>query len=271
MSYFDIVQEFVEDSKRARDPLALGNVFGSFIARLGVKSFALASHVDWQRIPADAVGVTNYPEDWVSRFLHEGLAGKDPAFKTADKQVTPFNWHDPAWRAKLSKSDLQILSNAADFGLLYGITIPIHSGNAAAASCSLAFEVKDIDPNAVHALHVMSMYLHDAARRKGAAGNLILSRKRLTERQRQCLELVAQGKSDWVISRILSISEATARFHVSGAMRRLGVASRVQAVVRALLLGEIRFLDTSIEPEEQPSTPSEPKIVFRNNLYAVTP
>lgn len=271
MSYFDIVQEFVEDSKRARDPLELGNVFGMFTARLGVKSFALASHVDWQKIPSDAVGVTNYPGEWVQRFLQGGLAGEDPAFKTADRQVTPFNWHDPAWRTKLSKAELQILSNAADFGLVYGVTIPIHSGNGTAASCSLAFETKDIDPKAVHALHLMSMYLHDAARRKGAAGSLVMPRKRLTERQRQCLELVAQGKSDWVISRILSISEATASFHVSGAMQRLGVATRVQAVVRALLLGEIRFFDMSVEPIEPVPISTEPKIVFRDNLYAVTP
>ena len=45
---------------------------------------------------------------------------------------------------------------------------------------------------------------------------------RLTERERDSLALVEEGKTDWEISVILSVSEATARFHVDNGRKKLG-------------------------------------------------
>ncbi|MDB5679741.1 helix-turn-helix transcriptional regulator [Sphingomonas bacterium] len=56
----------------------------------------------------------------------------------------------------------------------------------------------------------------------------------LTCRERDALVLVADGKTDWEISVILSVSEATARFHVDNARRKLGAVTRAQAVARLL-------------------------------------
>jgi len=54
----------------------------------------------------------------------------------------------------------------------------------------------------------------------------------LTERERDALALVAEGKTDWEISVILGLSEATARFHVDNGRRKLGAVNRAQAVAR---------------------------------------
>ena len=56
----------------------------------------------------------------------------------------------------------------------------------------------------------------------------------LTPRERDSLALVADGKTDWEISVILGVSEATARFHVDNARRKLGAINRTQAVARLL-------------------------------------
>lgn len=56
----------------------------------------------------------------------------------------------------------------------------------------------------------------------------------LTARERDSLALVAEGKTDWEISVILSISESTARFHVDNARRKLGAVSRAQAVAKVI-------------------------------------
>ena len=60
---------------------------------------------------------------------------------------------------------------------------------------------------------------------------------RLTDRERDALAWVAKGKSDWEISRILGVSEATARFHVDNARRKLGAANRAHAVARMAVAG----------------------------------
>ncbi|MBV9884583.1 MAG: hypothetical protein JO276_16360 [Sphingomonadaceae bacterium] len=55
---------------------------------------------------------------------------------------------------------------------------------------------------------------------------------RLGPREREALALVAEGKTDWEVSVILGISEATARFHIDNARRKLGAVNRAQAVAK---------------------------------------
>ena len=62
---------------------------------------------------------------------------------------------------------------------------------------------------------------------------------RLTEREMQVLTWVARGKSSADIATILEISERTVNFHLDNAMRKAGVATRVQAAVKCAMLGLI--------------------------------
>jgi DNA-binding NarL/FixJ family response regulator len=55
----------------------------------------------------------------------------------------------------------------------------------------------------------------------------------LTAREREVLELVAQGRSNAEITRTLVLSPKTVRNHVSNVFTKLQVADRAQAIVRA--------------------------------------
>ena len=55
----------------------------------------------------------------------------------------------------------------------------------------------------------------------------------LTERERQVLDLVAEGLTNKSIARALSISPATVKAHVERIIAKLGVADRTQAAVMA--------------------------------------
>lgn len=59
---------------------------------------------------------------------------------------------------------------------------------------------------------------------------------RLTPRQRQVLAGLARGKLRKQIARELGISEATVKTHIANACRRLGVATRAEAVARLAAL-----------------------------------
>ncbi|CAH2602625.1 Glycerol metabolism activator [Rhodovastum atsumiense] len=54
----------------------------------------------------------------------------------------------------------------------------------------------------------------------------------LTPRQIAVLELIVQGKSNKQIAHELAISEMTVKAHVTAVLRKLGVFSRAQAIVR---------------------------------------
>ena len=59
----------------------------------------------------------------------------------------------------------------------------------------------------------------------------------LTEREREVLDLIAQGHNNEAIARQLFLSQKTVRNHVSNIFTKLQVADRAQAIVRARKAG----------------------------------
>jgi DNA-binding NarL/FixJ family response regulator len=61
----------------------------------------------------------------------------------------------------------------------------------------------------------------------------------LTDREIEALTWVARGKSSADIAILMHVSERTVNFHVNNVIRKLGVATRVQAAIRCVVLGLI--------------------------------
>jgi len=61
----------------------------------------------------------------------------------------------------------------------------------------------------------------------------------LTAREREVLQLLAEGLPNKIIAARLKITDHTVKFHVNAIMTKLGVQSRTEAVVRATRLGLI--------------------------------
>jgi DNA-binding NarL/FixJ family response regulator len=62
----------------------------------------------------------------------------------------------------------------------------------------------------------------------------------LTDREIEALTWVARGKSSADIGVILGVSERTVNFHIDNVIRKTGVATRVQAAIKCVMLGLIR-------------------------------
>jgi DNA-binding NarL/FixJ family response regulator len=70
----------------------------------------------------------------------------------------------------------------------------------------------------------------------GASLNLARSMQ-LTEREREIVTWVSKGKSSADVAQILGIAERTVNFHVEKVMRKLNVATRMQATIACVRLG----------------------------------
>jgi DNA-binding CsgD family transcriptional regulator len=254
MEPFDVAQSFVERA-RALPPERLGAAFQITIAPLGFRYFACCSHVDPLHPPPGAVVIHNYPGDWVAEFAERRLYQIDPVLFHAEQTLLPFRWDAPEFLVRTTTPQREILAQAAIRGLIRGYTIPIHlpwTSSALRASCSVVPDSESIDSRSYFALHLMAMHLYGAACRTNEPLLVERPHKALSLRERQCLELVAQGKSDWAIGQILHISEHTVHRYIESAKRRLGVATRVQAIVcalqgRQISMGDVIRADKPIE------------------------
>jgi DNA-binding CsgD family transcriptional regulator len=59
----------------------------------------------------------------------------------------------------------------------------------------------------------------------------------ITSREQEILWWISSGKTNWEIGQVLHISEYTVKNHIQNTMRKLSVATRTQAVTKALALG----------------------------------
>ncbi len=111
---------------------------------------------------------------------------------------------------------------------------------------ALGYLLKDAGPEelvkAIRQVHCGNSSLHPAIARKllqELAGSDEPSSQQdpLTEREKEVVRLVAQGRSNQDIADRLAISEATVRTHVSHILTKLGLSSRTQAALYALRKG----------------------------------
>lgn len=238
MHPFDIAQGFIDVCERDPAPATLEAAFGAAIHALGFRHFACCTHGDPLRPQAGGVVALDYPKDWVALYSARRFDRVDPVFRQADRATRPFFWDDPEFRTSLDGAAGALMDEAAAAGIVNGYTIPLHAPAALPASCTLLPDSRRIDRASFHAVHLMAGYLHEALLQAAPR-----PARRLSRRERECLELAARGKSDWVIGQILGISERTAHKYIERAKRRYGVTSRTQAIVQALFSHGISFGD----------------------------
>ena len=65
--------------------------------------------------------------------------------------------------------------------------------------------------------------------------DLSVSNVQLTDREKEILTWLMEGKSSWDIGQILSISERTVKFHVNNICIKLNAVNRTHAVAKAIL------------------------------------
>jgi LuxR family transcriptional regulator, quorum-sensing system regulator BjaR1 len=224
--------EFAQKADAEQDPAELQRRFGEVVAQFGVKYFStVVAAVPGQLLrPRFLFGQVD--DGWTARYLARGYAQHDPTVHTLFETRKPFTWREAADRHPSEEGE-RLLSEVAEFtGASEALVVPIHDQRGETAAVILSGSGLDVDPAVRPILHLASVYFSSVGR------DLVDAPDRtrdcpLTERQLECLKWVMDGKSDWEIGEILSISERTAHNHVEAAKRLLEVGTRTQAVVQA--------------------------------------
>lgn len=101
---------------------------------------------------------------------------------------------------------------------------------------------QSIDRDQLPLAQLIGTFAFEAAR-KAQRFNAGAPPPQLTDRQVECVALVARGKTDWEIARILGVGSETVTQHLKDARERYGVTKRTMLAVRALFDGLISFTD----------------------------
>jgi len=130
-------------------------------------------------------------------------------------------------------------ANGADWRVVEAIKIGVQGYLMKKAPMNMVFE-------AIRAVHRGGSFIDPAVapkimdavgRRSENAGGAFRS---LSERESVVLQMLAQGKRNKDISKALSITERTVKFHISAILAKLEVGNRTEAVVVALVRGLIQ-------------------------------
>jgi len=240
------LSEFIGNCRMVEDEFALKALLCDITPSIGCEQFALVSHVDLVGPPREATIIMNYHEGWVERSLLSNYYIDDPVHAASTRTVTAFLWSLIPSMISLTQRQLRILDEARPFGLVEGLTVPVHSPGEYRGTCSFGGRGPiELTAQLLGAVQVIGMFAFEAARRIQckrwglATGDDGVPT--LTPRQLDCIALVACGKTDREIGIILDLSHHTVRDYVEDAMRRYDVFKRTELVARCLFDGQICY------------------------------
>ncbi len=182
----------------------------------------------------------SFPEEWMREYLSRNYFQTDSVIRENFSTFKTQHW---SMARKEVHRQKEITSLGMDFGIRECWTHgsgPARQEKFGSMFCFAGTSMK-YDRRSAFILDVVIPHLHLALSgifdKKRAYSERIL----LSDREKEVLDWLKQGKSSWEISVILGISERTVNFHVSNIMRKLGATNRAQSIAVAARLGLVDF------------------------------
>lgn len=181
--------------------------------------------------------LTNFPRAWIQRFA-DGEISQDPLFVRISRRVQPFAWDE------LPPSAFGLVDGAdpvLDFKEAW--TSPLWFGPGFRASMTVAGSRvppagEDRDTQYAFGL-LFASRMADRLKRLFEEARPTEKLEQLRTREREVLELVSRGVPIKTVAAKLNMSKRAAEKHLHAAQRRLQVATREQAIARAVSVGEV--------------------------------
>jgi DNA-binding NarL/FixJ family response regulator len=213
------------------------------VVRRGLQAF-LESEPDLE-VVGDADGGTQA----LSLLAKLDSEGRRPDVVVMDLQMSPVDGIESTREIRARYGDVEVVALTS-----FAEEERVHGALAAGAS---GYLLKDADADevaaAVRAAHRGELQLDAAVARRLTSSLRAGPREDLTaemtSRELDVLRLVGAGKANKEIAAELSISDRTARTHVSNILRKLGLSSRTQAALWAAREG---LVDTEASRELPP-------------------
>jgi LuxR family quorum-sensing system transcriptional regulator CciR len=240
-----LIEAFDLAASRCQSAADLRSLLQDVTQELGYHYFALLHHASLNRHLGQLIRFDNYPLDWQQEIHEAHLFEHDPIHAASVRTNIGFKWDDVERFVTLTGTHRAILMRSRRFGLVNGFTVPANVPGEPNGSCSFASpSSRSISKAGLQCAELIGAHAFFTARRLQGLPSAAC-RPHLSRRERQCLRLLASGKTDWEIGAILGLSPETVRQYVKHARASYDVVSRAQLVAFGLRDAWISFDDVS--------------------------
>lgn len=232
MTHYASLSETLTRVSGASSSSALWGAVKDFAGRFGYTNVVA---IDAGRLAAGvggAVFFSDTPRELLQSIDRQLVYAEHPIVLRSLRDPSPFLIselrNEPTEQGKLWTELLADVVKRGD-----GLVVPVYQGTEPRGGINYGGEKPDTSALARGMMQVMSHAAIDRAIDL-RTGNASATLQGLSVRESQCLRYVAIGHPDAEIGKILGISPRTVRFHVDSAKAKLGAATRIQAVAKAL-------------------------------------
>jgi LuxR family quorum-sensing system transcriptional regulator SolR len=187
--------------------------------------------------PAVAIFDT-YPDGWMKHYKECGFLAIDPTVRQGMRTADLIVWSEAAFA-----SAPRLWSDALDHGLTVGAAQSCWGAHGVFGLLTLSRRAKPLTLLELERLTKQSSWLANLSHARMSQFLVPKlapeTRVVLTAREREVLRWTGDGKTSCEIGQILGISERTVNFHVNNILSKLPATNKVQAVVKAVVMGMI--------------------------------
>jgi DNA-binding CsgD family transcriptional regulator len=211
----------------------------TFAVSHGFRHFVLTGRFKKLDQQFATASLSNYPDEYVTLYQSRGYGVFDPVLQRSRISPAPFTF-DQADESSRQARD--VVAAAAKYGLDQGVAVPLHGaeGEGIALFLSGSFPPTGSELEKLYAecwLFLRQLYptLERLLKPK-------VKIAKLTDRERQVLTLLAQGKILKQIADIVGVNERMLNYTLQAAKKKLRASSRDQLVAIALISGQISWM-----------------------------
>ncbi len=183
----------------------------------------------------------SFPREWLEEYDSRRYLGGDVIVKENFTTFKVQYWDSE--RLRQNRQDDGLLALCLDYGMnscyAHGSRLAV-TGKNGSMFCYTGMDI-EMNKRTEAILEFVTPHLHLALSHLYSNKQLEWNRGAVSQREKEVLDWLKQGKSSWDISVILGISERTVNYHVYNIMQKLGATNRPQAVAVASRLGLIDF------------------------------
>lgn len=200
--------------------------------------------------PDDFILLSNHDQSYLDKFVGDGLYAHAPMVRWALENEGAQSWsvlQERQARGELSEEEQRVLRFNQSQGVAAGYSISFKpvSPRAKGAIALIAREgLSQADADAIWAEHGEDiLLLNNLAHLRILTLPYTGPARTLTQRQREALEWVGDGKTTQDIAVLMKLKPATVEKHLRLAREALGVETTAQAVLKAAFQNQIFVLE----------------------------